>query len=45
LSPGNTLAAAEQRRIVDSTAFIVVSVYDAEAYLVLMSRDLERLLD
>jgi hypothetical protein len=43
LGPGHTLTAVEQARVVDATELIVVSVYDAEAYLMLMTRALEAL--
>jgi hypothetical protein len=43
LVPGHTLTKDEQARVVDTTELVLVSVYDAEAYLVLMTPVLEAL--
>lgn len=40
LDAGETLDDSQQASLIDSTCAVITSVYDAEAYLVLMSRDL-----
>lgn len=42
LNPGHSLTAAEEALVVDTTAFVVVSVYDAEAFLFLGGPDIEQ---
>lgn len=41
LETGKTLDASRQAALVDSACAVIVSVYDAETYIVLMSSDLE----
>lgn len=41
LKAGVILGESQQAALVDSTSAVITSVYDAETYLVLMSRDLE----
>jgi hypothetical protein len=44
LAGGRTLVDVDKERIIDSTELVIVSVYDAEAYLVLMKPVVEALL-
>jgi hypothetical protein len=41
LEAGKTLDESRQASLVDSTCAVITSIYDAEAYLLLMSHDLE----
>ncbi len=41
LSPGRALSADEQKRVTESTALIIVSIYDAEAFLTFVDADIE----